>query len=153
MLGYIMMPSWYQGCCPEKKYATDIVFSQSNENTPKSYGIMLSQEVGWVRSVSLLVGITDMWFCFFLPSLKFMFWNGFRGAKMHQIWFQIRERETRNKSFYFTGIALQLVLNKTAVENYVEYSIFQLKHGLPTVAFVIFFVLQEWNVLHWTLLC
>ena len=61
---------------------------------------------------------------------------------MHQIWFQIRERETRNKSFYFTGIALQLVLNKTAVENYVEYSIFQLKHGLPTVAYI-FFVLQE----------
>ena len=39
------------------------------------------------------------------------------------------------KVFYFTGIALQLVLNKTAVENYVEYSIFQLKHGLPTVAY------------------
>ena len=29
------------------------------------------------------------------------------------------------KVFYFTGIAMHLVLNKTAVENYVEYFLFQ----------------------------
>ena len=38
---------------------------------------------------------------FFSSQFNIYFWNGFRGAKMHQIWFQIRERETRNKSFLF----------------------------------------------------